>query len=138
MAKSTFETKIAKVKEHLMSGKSITSWEAIRLYRATRLSAIIFELKNRHGLTIGSEIITDENGTHYSKYFLKADPKLKGEIKDYMMRGNYLTKEVAEQVFECKNINLVLDELREEGLNIVSKRRKPLCGKEFTIWTIEK
>jgi hypothetical protein len=32
----------------------------------------------------------------------------------------------------------VLDELKEEGLNIVSKRRKPLCGKEFTIWTIEK
>lgn len=138
MVKSTFETKTAKVKEHLMSGKSITSWEAIQLYRATRLSAIIFELKNRHGLTIASEIITDENGAHYSKYFLKADPTLKGEIKDYMMRGNYLTKEVAEQVFECKNINLVLDELREEGLNIVSKRRKPLCGKEFTIWTIEK
>ena len=132
MAKSTFETKIAKVKEHLMSGKSITSWEAIQLYGCTRLSAVIFELKNRHGLTIASELIT-EDGVHCSKYSLKADPKLKGEIKDYMMRGNYLTKEVAEQVFECKNINLVLDELKEEGLNIVSKRRKPLCGKEFTI-----
>lgn len=137
MAKSTFETKIAKVKEHLMSGKSITSWEAIQLYGCTRLSAVIFELKNRHGLTIASELIT-EDGVHYSKYFLKADPKLKGEIKDYMMRGNYLTKEVAEQVFECKNLDMVLNELKEEGLNIVSKRKKPLCGKEFTIWTIEK
>ena len=137
MAKSTFETKIAKVKEHLMSGKSITSWEAIRLYRATRLSAIIFELKNRHGLTIASELIT-EDGVHYSKYSLKADPKLKADMKDYMMRVNYMTTEVAEQVFECKNLDMGLNELREEGLNIISTRRKPLCGKEFTIWTIEK
>lgn len=137
MEKSSFETKISNVKRHLLEGKTLTSWEAIQLYRVTRLSAVVFELKNRHGLNIGSEMIV-EDGVHYSKYYLKADPKLKGEIKDYMMRGNYLTKEVAEQVFDCKNINLVLDELKEEGLNIVSKRRKPLCGKEFTIWTIEK
>ena len=137
MGKSSFETKTAKVKEHLMSGKSITSWEAIQLYRATRLSAIIFELKNRHGLTIGSETIVDGD-TRYSRYYLIADPKIKCEIKDYMIRGNYLTNEVAEQVFNCDNVDLVLKELREEGLNIVGKLRKPLCGKEFTIWTIEK
>lgn len=137
MGKSSFETKTANVKRHLLEGKSITSWEAIQLYRATRLSAIIFELKNRHGLTIGSETIV-EDGVHYSKYYLMADPKLKVEIKDYLLRGNYLTKEVAEQMFDCDNINLVLDELKKEGLNIVSKKRKPLCGKEFTIWTIEK
>lgn len=132
-----FDTQRAKVKAYLESGKSITSWEAIEMFHCTRLSAVIFSLKNDYGMNIVAEMVSGD-GVRYAKYFLKADSKLKGEIKDYLMRGNYLTKEVAEQVFECKNINLVLDELKEEGLNIVSKRRKPLCGKEFTIWTIEK
>lgn len=132
-----FDTQRAKVRAYLESGKSITSWEAIEMFHCTRLSAVIFSLKNDHNMNIVTEMVSGD-GVRYAKYILKADPKLKGEIKDYMMRGNYLTKEVAEQVFECKNINLVLDELKEEGLNIVSKRRKPLCGKEFTIWTIEK
>ena len=136
MAKSTFETKIAKVKEHLMSGKSITSWEAIQLYGCTRLSAVIFELKNRHGLTISSELIT-EDGVHYSKYSLKADPKLKGEIKDYLSRGNYITKEVAEQVFDCKYLNVLIAELKEEGLNIIEERVRPLCGKKFIRYRVK-
>lgn len=41
------------VKEHLLTGNSITSWQAIKLYRATRLSAIIFNLK-RAGMDIDS------------------------------------------------------------------------------------
>ncbi len=39
------QNKTQKVKEHLLSKGSITSWEAIKLYRATRLSSIIFNLR---------------------------------------------------------------------------------------------
>ena len=45
------ETKTAKVLEHLRTLKRITSWEAIQLYKATRLSAIIFNLRKRHVIT---------------------------------------------------------------------------------------
>lgn len=40
-------TKVEKVLEHLQSGKTISSMEAFELYGATRLSAIIFDLKER-------------------------------------------------------------------------------------------
>ena len=38
-------SKHEKVKQHLMAKGSITSWEAINLFKATRLSAIIFNLR---------------------------------------------------------------------------------------------
>lgn len=41
------ETKIAKVLTHLKEHKTITSWEAIQLYGATRLSAIIYNLRHK-------------------------------------------------------------------------------------------
>lgn len=41
------------VLEHLQSKGSITSWEAIQEYKATRLSAIIFNLK-KSGFVIKS------------------------------------------------------------------------------------
>ena len=34
------------VKDHLTKYKTITSWQAIRKYRATRLAAIIFSFKD--------------------------------------------------------------------------------------------
>lgn len=59
-------TKTEKVKNHLLEYKKITSWDAIKLYRATRLSAIIYNLRDR-GMNI--QTITkqgiDENGTKY-------------------------------------------------------------------------
>ena len=39
------KSKHQKIKEHLESGRTITSWQAIQEYRVTRLSAIIFNLK---------------------------------------------------------------------------------------------
>ena len=52
--KTTFESKTKNVLEHLKAKGSITSWDAINLYHATRLSAIIFILKGR-----GHEITTE-------------------------------------------------------------------------------
>ena len=46
-------SKISKTKliqSHLLKKKSITSWEAIELYGATRLSAIIFGLRDKYDI----------------------------------------------------------------------------------------
>lgn len=40
-------TKSRQVKNHLIINGSITSWEAIKLYGATRLSSIIFNLREK-------------------------------------------------------------------------------------------
>jgi hypothetical protein len=40
-------TKYSQVRKHLIEKGSIDSWTAINLYGATRLSAIIFKLRNR-------------------------------------------------------------------------------------------
>lgn len=42
------ECKTAKVLEHLQKYGSITSWEAIEKYGATRLSSIIFNLRKNY------------------------------------------------------------------------------------------
>lgn len=65
--------KTEKVLEHLRTHGSITSLEAIELYGATRLSAIIFSLRNR-GIRINTIDLpfVDRFGTKstYGKYVL--------------------------------------------------------------------
>ncbi len=66
-------TKTKMVKNHLQRGQTITSLEAINLYGATRLSAIIFSLRQQ-GLDIATlpTTIKDRfgNSTTYAKYKL--------------------------------------------------------------------
>lgn len=61
------------VREHLLEKGTITSWEAIELYGATRLSAIIFNLRQR-GMNIGTrdKVFTDRYGTKssFAEYYL--------------------------------------------------------------------
>ena len=63
--------KTKKVLEYLKSNGSITSLEAYDLFRATRLSAIIFNLR-KYGYKIISmpESYTNEQGetSHYARY----------------------------------------------------------------------
>jgi hypothetical protein len=66
----TFETKTGNVKKHLQKKGSITSWDAIIKYQATRLSAIIFSLKNRDGMIIES-VRQEKDGVHFVKYVYK-------------------------------------------------------------------
>ncbi len=70
--KKTNKTK--EVLKHLQKRKSITSLEAIRLFGATRLSAIIFNLKDR-GYLIDSVRMESEdrygNISRYAKYIYK-------------------------------------------------------------------
>ena len=69
-------TKKQKVLDYLLAGKSITSWEAIQKFRATRLSAIIFDLKE-HGYPIASSMVydtdADGNPVKYAKYWMKKE-----------------------------------------------------------------
>lgn len=68
-------SQISAVERHLQEHKSITSLEAFRLYGATRLSAIIFVLRDRYRGT-GKQIVTMMcegtnkygNKTRYGKY----------------------------------------------------------------------
>lgn len=63
-------TKTSQVLDHLQTKGSITSWEAIELYGATRLSAIIFNLRKYYEIMSDDEPFTDRNGCNsvFSKY----------------------------------------------------------------------
>lgn len=70
-------TKKGQVKQHLLKHKSITSWDAIEKYGATRISAIIFTLRHKEGMNIVNDSISmkDRNGNtcNYAKYIYKGD-----------------------------------------------------------------
>lgn len=59
---------------YLEENGSITSWEAIKEFGATRLSAIIFNLRHKYGMNIVSEpyefIDRYGNKGSYAKYVL--------------------------------------------------------------------
>lgn len=63
------------VQLHLIEKGSITSWEAIQLYGATRLSAIIFRLRHEYNMEIKSYTVefTDRfgNKASYANYVLE-------------------------------------------------------------------
>lgn len=130
------ETKIGKVRAFLEDGNTITSWKAIELFRCTRLSAVIYALRNDYGMAIADKRIYEED-TNYSKYWLTADPATKNAIKDYLLNGKRITEEIAKEHFDCNCVKVIINELREEGLNIVSAKRTPLCGKSYSIWYIK-
>lgn len=62
---------------HLEEKGNITSWEAIKEYGATRLSAIIFNLRHKYGMNIENEWVefTDRFGSksRYVKYIYKKE-----------------------------------------------------------------
>lgn len=57
------------IEEHLQEFGSITSWEAIQKYRATRLSAIIFNLRKKYD--IDTIMMENDKGERYGKYVFK-------------------------------------------------------------------
>lgn len=69
-------TKFEKVKRHLLRRKSITSWESIKLYAATRLAVMIFRLR-RDGWKIESRPIVDKDKVTLkaTRYVLIQNPK---------------------------------------------------------------
>lgn len=57
------------VRDHLRKHGSITQLEALGVYKITRLAARIEELRDR-GLTIRTDMRTDETGARYARYCL--------------------------------------------------------------------
>ena len=73
-------TKRKLVLDHLIKHKSITSLEAIDKYSATRLSAIIFNLRKlKYGIITQDVTIKDKYGNPctYGKYILRTMPPIK-------------------------------------------------------------
>jgi hypothetical protein len=71
-------TKAKLVLSHLLKKKSITSLEAIELYSATRLSAIIFNLRQKKYDIVTKDVtIKDKYGNNcvFGKYILQGLPK---------------------------------------------------------------
>lgn len=69
-------TKTAQVLEHLKNYGTITSWQAIQEYGATRLSTIIFNLrKDGYDIDTKTELTKDRNGNvcQYAKYILNRE-----------------------------------------------------------------
>lgn len=113
-----FETHIENVKNHLNSGLSITSWEAIEMYHCTRLSAVIYSLKDRHGMLIVSEMISNEDGVRFARYHQVANSGTKEGIKNYLMEEGNITSIIAREKFNCDHLKVVISELKEEGMQI--------------------
>jgi len=78
--KSTQPKKLSKTKlilQHLLKNKSITSWEAIEKFSATRLSDTIFRFRKKgYGIATKDIIMTDKYGNKgfYAKYILTSLP----------------------------------------------------------------
>lgn len=60
------DTQIGQIKEYLLAGNSITPIEALNMFGAFRLAAIIFKLKEQ-GLNIKTEMVYEED-KRYAKY----------------------------------------------------------------------
>ena len=65
------ESQKEQVKKWLESGKSITPIEALYLFGVFRLSAIIYILKNDEDMPIETEMVYEDEGKRYAKYYLK-------------------------------------------------------------------
>lgn len=69
-------TKFNQVKEHLENYGTITSWQAIQQYGATRLSDIIFRLRKQgYDIETKNETFKDRNGNActFAKYILNRE-----------------------------------------------------------------
>ena len=65
------DTKVKQVLEHLRQYGTITSWQAIQQYGATRLAAIICDLRKRgYDIKTETRVEKDRNGNtcHYALY----------------------------------------------------------------------
>lgn len=71
-------TKFQQIKEHLENYGTITSWQAIQQYGATRLSDIIFRLRKQgYDIQTKTECAKDRNGNtcQFAKYILNREDK---------------------------------------------------------------
>lgn len=61
-------TQTQTIKNHLMAGKTISTWESYQQYRITCLAQRVHELRNA-GVNIDSELVTQDSKT-FSVYWI--------------------------------------------------------------------
>lgn len=74
------KTQIEIVRAHLMTGATITTWDAYRFYQITCLAQRIHDLRSQ-GLVIQSEIVT-HNDKRFSVYWLDEQTLLESELSN--------------------------------------------------------
>ena len=67
------QTKYDAIKQHLLDGNTISSIEAIKLFKATRLSAIIYTMIHRDKIDIESTTEVSSEGARYSRYWVSKE-----------------------------------------------------------------
>ena len=67
---ATQDSKAAKIRQWLLSGKPLTQWEATMRFHYLRLGALVHEMRHA-GHNIKTELIEQEGGSHYAKYQLE-------------------------------------------------------------------
>lgn len=63
----------SRVKVHLLSGKSITHNECLKMFKGSRLAASIYRLR-KDGLNITGTMHYEPDGTQYMRYKLEKKP----------------------------------------------------------------
>jgi hypothetical protein len=67
---SKADTKIQRILCHLLSGKSLTSWQCFEMFKHTRLAAAVHDLRGR-GYPIKTIEEHSQDGTVYAKYVIE-------------------------------------------------------------------
>tara|TARA_R100000700_G_scaffold39736_1_gene53252 strand:+ start:586 stop:786 length:201 start_codon:yes stop_codon:yes gene_type:complete len=63
------ESQNKQIKEYLETGRRITAWEALDLFRCFRLASRIHDLK-QSGVAIDSDTIISDDGKRYKEYWI--------------------------------------------------------------------
>lgn len=67
------KTQNDKVKEHMLAGRTINTWQAYKLYTITCLAQRIYDLK-KAGIPVVSKMVA-RNGKRFSVYWIEAEDR---------------------------------------------------------------
>lgn len=65
-----YDSQRRQIQQYLTEGNSITPIEALNMFGAFRLSAIIYTLKYHYGMNIHTEMVYEEDGKRFARYSL--------------------------------------------------------------------
>lgn len=59
------------IRQHLLSGKSLTQLEATLQFGYLRLGALVFDMRHNQNIPVVTELIEQPDGSKYAKYYIK-------------------------------------------------------------------
>lgn len=141
-------TQIDRIGRYLVSGKSITQDIALRQFKCTRLSAMIFSLRKKHFMNVVKTTVKSKEGRPVAKYSLDLTaptliqyvPKqyeynkqvAKKELSEqelaivkYLQAGHRISSLVAYPQFgTCRRLSARIFNIRKHGYVIKSERKR--------------